>query len=36
VAAAPAGLGSLAAAVTSREEDAEQRLADMVVRRLPG
>jgi hypothetical protein len=36
VAAAPAGLGSLAAAVTRREEDAEQRLADMVVRRLPG
>jgi hypothetical protein len=35
VAAAPAGLGSLAEAVTRREEDAEQRLADMVVRRLP-
>jgi hypothetical protein len=35
VTAAPAGLGSLAEAVTREDDDAERRLADLLARRIP-
>ena len=35
VAAAPAGLASLAEAVTRQDDDAEQRLVDLLTRRIP-